>query len=95
MLKPRFHTVLILNVGHQTFWVRYCTQTWARNVQILSMLNGAEVIKPYSMLVLNSELRLGSHAQLRMRAHGGYNTSWDIEYVLNWAFVTLYSTPVV
>ena len=38
MLKPRFHTVLIHNVGHQTFWVRYRTQTWARNVQILSML---------------------------------------------------------
>jgi len=47
MLKPRFHTVLIFNVGHQTFWIRYRTQTWARNVQILSMLKS----------VLNAVLR--------------------------------------
>jgi len=37
---------------------------------------GPEVIKPYSVLMLNSVLRLRSHAQLRMRAHGGYKTSW-------------------
>ena len=34
-----------------------------------------EVIKPYSVLMLNSVLRLRSHGQLRMRAHGGYKTS--------------------
>ena len=56
MLKPRFHTVLILNVGHQTFWVRYRIQTWARNVQILSMLK----------TVLNAVLSL---RQTKMAAH--------------------------
>ena len=54
MLKPRFHTVLILNVGHQSFWVRYRAQTWARNVQILTMLK----------TVLNAVLR-----QIKMTAH--------------------------
>ena len=37
---------------------------------------GPEDIKSYSVLMLNAVLRLRSHAQLRMRAHGGYKTSW-------------------
>ena len=42
---------------------------------VLAVTPGPEVIKPYSVLMLNSVLRLISHAQLRMRAHGGYKTS--------------------
>ena len=34
-----------------------------------------EIIKPYSVLMLNSVLRFRSHAQLIMHAHGGYETS--------------------
>ena len=42
---------------------------------LVSVMSWQDFIKPYSVLILNSVLRLRSHAQRRMRAHGGSKTS--------------------